>query len=173
MSRKRRSNCPIHFGLEVFGDRWTLLILRDLLLNRSSTYGDFLHAEEHIATNILANRLGRLEKDGLVTVERGASGRKARRYRPTEKAIDLLPVLMEITVWSATYDPHTAAPPNIVAQIRVNRPGLEQALRQQATTLVAKTEADQTPKPLVRAHEKSQRPFKKRTKTKKETPCPQ
>ena len=146
MPRKRRSDCPIHFGLEVFGDRWTLLILRDLLLNKSSTYGDFLDAKESIATNVLANRLGRLEKDGLVTVERGAGGQRARRYRPTQKAIDLLPVLMEITVWSATYDPHTAADPDIVTQIRANRPSLEQALRQQAAALVAETVVNQTPK---------------------------
>lgn len=144
MHRKRRSGCPIHFGLEVFGDRWTLLILRDLLLNESWAYGDFLEAAEHIATNVLADRLSKLEKDGLVTVERGPRGQRARRYRPTQKAIDLLPVMMEITVWSATYDPHTAADPTVVAEIRTNRARLERSLRRQAATLVAETKIKKT-----------------------------
>ena len=82
--RRRRSDCPIHFGLEVFGDPWTLLILRDLLLKGRSTYSDFLHAEEGIATNVLADRLTRLEQDGLVVAERGVEGGRARRYRPTQ-----------------------------------------------------------------------------------------
>lgn len=171
MHRKRRSDCPIHFGLEVFGDRWTLLILRDLLLNKSSTYGDFLDAEESIATNVLASRLGRLEKDGLVTVERGAGGRRARRYRPTQKAIDLFPVLMEITVWSATYDPHTAADPGIVEQIRTNRASLERSLRKQAAALVDATDVTQVTKrtPVI-TDEKNAGTFKERTQTKRRVP---
>ena len=67
--RRRRSDCPIHFALETFGDRWTLLVLRDLLLKGRSSYSEFLGAEERIATNILADRLARLQQDGLVVHE--------------------------------------------------------------------------------------------------------
>ncbi len=137
--RRRRSDCPIHFGLEVFGDPWTLLILRDLLLKGRSTYSDFLHAEEGIATNVLADRLTRLEQDGLVVADRGAGGGRAHRYRPTSKAIDLLPVLLEIIAWSAAYDPATAADPAFVARLRTDRPGLERDLRDQAAVLASAT----------------------------------
>ena len=88
--RRRRSDCPIHFALETFGDRWTLLVLRDVLLKGRSTYTDFLMAEEGIATNILADRLTSLQRDGLLARAPGG------RYRPTTKAIDLLPVLVEM-----------------------------------------------------------------------------
>ncbi len=137
--RRRRSDCPIHFGLEVFGDPWTLLILRDLLLKGRSTYSDFLHAEEGIATNVLADRLTRLEQDGLVVADRGAGGGRAHRYRPTSKAIDLLPVLLEIIAWSAAYDPATAADPAFVARLRSDRAGLERDLRDQVAALASAT----------------------------------
>jgi DNA-binding HxlR family transcriptional regulator len=137
--RRRRSDCPIHFGLEVFGDPWTLLILRDLLLKGRSTYGDFLHAEEGIATNVLADRLTRLEEDGLLAAERGVEGGRAHRYRPTSKAIDLLPVLLEIIAWSACYDPATAADPDFVARLRTDPAGLKRDLRAQAAALASAT----------------------------------
>jgi DNA-binding HxlR family transcriptional regulator len=137
--RRRRSDCPIHFGLEVFGDPWTLLILRDLLLKDGSTYSDFLHAEEGIATNVLADRLTRLEEDGLLAAERGVEGGRAHRYRPTSKAIDLLPVLLEIIAWSAAYDPATATDPDFVARLRTDRAGLERHLRDRATVLASAT----------------------------------
>jgi DNA-binding HxlR family transcriptional regulator len=137
--RQRRSDCPIHFGLEVFGDPWTLLILRDLLLKDRSTYSDFLHAEEGIATNVLADRLARLEEDGLLSAERGTEGGRARRYRPTSKAVDLLPVLLEIIAWSASHDPGTAADPDFVTRLRADRAGLEGDLRDQAAALASTT----------------------------------
>lgn len=137
--RRRRSDCPIHFGLEVFGDPWTLLILRDLLLKGRSAYSDFLHAEEGIATNVLADRLTRLEQDGLVVADRGAGGGRAHRYRPTSKAIDLLPVLLEIIAWSAAYDPATAADPAFVARLRSDPAGLERDLRDQVAALASDT----------------------------------
>jgi DNA-binding HxlR family transcriptional regulator len=130
--RRRRSDCPIHFGLETFGDPWTLLILRDLLLKGRSTYSDFLNAEEGIATNVLADRLTRLEDDGLVVAERSSQGGRAQRYRPTPKSIDLLPVLLEIITWSATYDPATAADRDFVVRSRTDRAALERDLRRQA-----------------------------------------
>jgi DNA-binding HxlR family transcriptional regulator len=135
--RRRRSDCPIHFGLEVFGDPWTLLVLRDLLLKGRTTYSDFLHAEEGIATNVLADRLSRLEAGGLLTADRGPGGGRARRYRPTAKAVDLLPVLLEVIDWSARHDPDTAADPDFVARMRADRAGLERDLRAQATVLMS------------------------------------
>jgi DNA-binding HxlR family transcriptional regulator len=91
--RRRRSDCPVHFALEVFGDPWSLLVVRDLMFKRRTRYSDFLNAEEGIATNVLADRLARLEEDGIIVKNdavRGASG----SYRLTSKGIDLLPVLV-------------------------------------------------------------------------------
>jgi len=131
--RRRRSDCPINFAVETFGDRWTLLVLRDLLLKGRSSYSEFLRAEEHIATNILADRLQRLQEDGLAT--RGADG----RYRPTAKALDLLPVLVEMILWSATHDQGTAAPAEFVERARHDRDSLVAELRSSCTTVQTQT----------------------------------
>ena len=75
--RHRRSDCPVHFALEVFGDPWSLLIIRDLMFKGRTRYTDFLTAEEGIATNVLADRLARLERDGILKKDsaiRGSSG---------------------------------------------------------------------------------------------------
>lgn len=122
--RPRRSDCPIHFALELFGDRWSLLVVRDLMFKGRSTYTDFLRAEEGIATNILADRLERLERDGITTRD-AATG----RYHLTDRGVDLLPVLVEIIVWSARHDPATAADPAFVARATTDREGLLAELR--------------------------------------------
>ena len=107
--RHRRSDCPIHFALEVFGDAWTLLIIRDLMFKGRTTYTEFLRAEEGIATNVLADRLVRLEEDGIIDKEIGSGRGTGSGYRLTPKGIDLLPIMLEVIGWSAKYDPKTAA----------------------------------------------------------------
>lgn len=102
--------CPIAFGVDLFGDRWTLLVLRDLLIMRKRHYGEFLASDEGIATNVLADRLQRLEAEGVLTRERDPGQANRYIYRPTPKGIDLLPILLEIVRWSGRYDPNTGAP---------------------------------------------------------------
>jgi len=109
-----RFHCPISFALDIVGDRWTLLILRDLLMNGKQTYGDLLASEEGIATNVLADRLAWLEAHGLLK-------KHPTTYRVTAKGLDLLPMMIEMVAWSAKYDPHTAAPRPIVRRIAKNR----------------------------------------------------
>ena len=123
---RRRSDCPIHFALEAFGDSWTLLIVRDLMFKGRTTYTEFLRAEEGIATNILADRLVRLERDGIIErdEERTSGG-----YRLTAKGIDLLPIMLEIISWSAKHDPSTAAPRAFVRRVRADRGALELEIR--------------------------------------------
>jgi len=128
LSRHRKSDCPVHFGLEIFGDAWTLLIVRDLMFKGRTGYRDFLKGGEGIATNILADRLLRLEENGIVEKEpspRGAVG----RYRLTPKGVDLLPVLLEIIRWSAKYDPRTAAEPAFVRRLKKDPEGLQSEIR--------------------------------------------
>src|SRR4030088_1275831 len=121
--RHRKSDCPVHFALEVFGDAWTLLIIRDLMLKGRTKYTDFLRAEEGIATNVLADRLVRLEEDGVIEKDASADGRGANGYRLTVKGIALLPVMLDIIGWSAKYDPETAADRSFVRRLRRDRNG--------------------------------------------------
>jgi DNA-binding HxlR family transcriptional regulator len=124
--RQRKSDCPVHFALEVFGDPWTLLIIRDLMFKGRETYSDFLRAEEGIATNVLADRLLRLEQDGVIQ-------KLGSVYRLTPKGINLLPIMLEIIGWSARYDPKTAADQKFVRRLRRDRAVLETEIRASLT----------------------------------------
>jgi DNA-binding HxlR family transcriptional regulator len=129
--RRRKSDCPVHFGLEVFGDPWTLLIVRDLMFKGRAAYTEFLRAEEGIATNILADRLVRLEADGIIEKEGSGGAGQSGRYRLADKGIDLLPIMLEIIGWSAKYDPRTAADRRFVRRLRTDKEGLMADLRAQ------------------------------------------
>jgi DNA-binding HxlR family transcriptional regulator len=91
-------------SLEIFGDRWSLLIIRDLMVRGYSTYKDFQQAGEGIATNVLADRLKRLKDANIITSESEASDARRIQYRLTEKGIDLAPVLLEILIWGARHE---------------------------------------------------------------------
>ena len=104
-SQQPRSTCPISFSLDVLGDKWTLLILRDMVFAGKSTYGEFLQSPEKMATNILADRLATLEAQGFVTKQVAADKKSKFTYRLTEKGLDLLPLLLEIIQWGTRYSP--------------------------------------------------------------------
>lgn len=107
--KKLRSHCPVNYGLEAFGDRWALLILRDIVFRGKRTYGEFLKSEEGFATNILASRLEHLIEAGILRREvHEADGRKDI-YSLTEKGLDLIPLLFEMVLWSAKYDSRSEA----------------------------------------------------------------
>ncbi len=116
----RRSNCPINVFLEVMGDSWSLLIVRDLLFTGPRSFQDFTAAPEGIATNVLADRLARLESAGMV--EKCRDRQDARRfvYRLSSKGFALAPILLEIILWAGTYE-KTAAPPMMLAGLRQDR----------------------------------------------------
>lgn len=103
MGMKKRSDCPISSSLDVWGDKWSLLIVRDLFDKQECTYGDFLKSDEKIATNILASRLQMLEENGIITKQSHPDSKAKVLYQLTEKGIDLLPVMVEIGFWAATY----------------------------------------------------------------------
>jgi DNA-binding HxlR family transcriptional regulator len=121
---KRRSDCPVNYGLELFGDKWTLLIIRDLMFKGKHYYGQLQQSEEKIATNILADRLAMLEEAGLILKKIDPAHGSKLIYRLSRKGIDLLPVLVEIIVWSAKYDQHTAADTKFVRRAIRDRDGL-------------------------------------------------
>lgn len=120
-----RSHCPVNFGLEIFGDRWTLLILRDIVFRGKRTYGEFLKSEEGFATNILASRLSHLVETGILSREDSPDRRKDL-YSLTEKGLDLIPLLFEMILWSAKYDRQSEARriPRLVELIRKDNRGI-------------------------------------------------
>ena len=109
---RQRSDCPIASALDILGDKWTLLILRYLLMDGKTLYGEFLKSGEGIATNILANRLERMEACGLITRSPYQAAPARYQYRVTRMGADLLPVLAEIIRWSNRHIPGTNRPPN-------------------------------------------------------------
>lgn len=117
----RRSDCPINFALELFGDTWTLLIIRDLMFKGKRTYAEFAASEEQISTSVLADRLKTLVDAGVI--RRTGSGRSTR-YSLKQKGADLLPVMVDLIVWSARYDSATAAPDTFVSRAVDDRDGL-------------------------------------------------
>lgn len=100
---KKRSDCPISCSLDVWGDKWSLLIIRDLIFKKECTYGDFLKSEEKIATNILASRLQALEENGLILKLEHPQSKAKVLYKLTQKGIDLLPIMVEINLWADKY----------------------------------------------------------------------
>jgi DNA-binding HxlR family transcriptional regulator len=118
---KKRSDCPISYALDIFGDRWSLLIIRDIMFVGKKTYGEFLTSEEKIATNILADRLAMLECAGIIKCKRDKEKKSRYLYSLTEKGIDLLPAILEIVKWSAAYDKNTAAPKAFVNRVKNDR----------------------------------------------------
>lgn len=98
-----RSDCPLNFGLEIFGDKWSLLIIRDLMFFGKRYYNEFLASAESISTNILAERLIMLEKEKIIKKEKDKSHKQKLLYSLTEKGIDLAPVIINIGLWSEKY----------------------------------------------------------------------
>lgn len=107
-------------SLEVFGDRWSLLIVRDLMVRGFRTFRDFKESGEGIATNILADRLRRLRKAGVVETEPDHTDRRKVNYRLTEKGIELAPVLLELLIWGAQHE-ETGAPCAVITEMAENR----------------------------------------------------
>ena len=129
---KKRSDCPLSCSLDVFGDKWSLLIIRDLLFGNKNTYNDFLKSEEGIATNILAARLKALEENGILEKTAHPDSKAKFLYRLTQKGIDLLPIIMEIYIWS---DKYLAIPSDIKSVIKEAKKDKDKFIKQVAREL--------------------------------------
>ncbi|MEH6348061.1 MAG: helix-turn-helix domain-containing protein [Bermanella sp.] len=127
-SENCRSNCPINFILETFGDKWTLLVVRDLMFKGKKYYGEFLESDEKISTNILAERLQRLETHGVITKEKDPDHKSKFIYALTEKGKALLPIMLEVTQWSSTYDALTNTPKEFSEALRVDKDGVKKGV---------------------------------------------
>lgn len=117
----RRSNCPISNVLDHVGDKWSLLILRDLMFFAKHSYSELQNSEEGIASNILSTRLAQLEQDGLIEKHIDPSDKRKRVYALTQAGQDMLPILLEMIAWSAKHDANTNAPADLLERIQSNR----------------------------------------------------
>ncbi|WP_337040690.1 winged helix-turn-helix transcriptional regulator [Emticicia sp. 17c] len=106
---KNRSDCPVSCSLDIFGDKWSLLIIRDVMMKGKVSYGEFLTSDEKIATNILANRLSTLENEKILVKEVSPTNKSKFVYSLTQKGADLLPILVELADWSIKYYENTKA----------------------------------------------------------------
>lgn len=124
MARKtiaqHRSGCPVSMSLDLFGDKWSLLIVRDLMVRGYRTFREFQRSGEGIATNILTDRLKKLEEGGILFHERVEDDGRSTHYRLTEKGISLAPVMLELLLWGARHEP-TDAPCAVIDHMEENR----------------------------------------------------
>jgi DNA-binding HxlR family transcriptional regulator len=124
---KRRSGCPLNASVEMLGDRWSLLILRDMMLRGFRSYKQFLDSYEGIATNILADRLKRLIAYGIIATHEDPSDGRKLVYVLTPKGLDLAPVLTEMVLWAAAHEETENAA--LVRQMRKDKQGFIAAVR--------------------------------------------
>jgi len=127
--KKRQSGCPVAYGLDTFGDRWSFVIIREIMLRGKKTYNEFLEMDEGISTNILADRLKHLEIEGIVTKTRDPDNYRSYIYALTEKGFDLAPIVLEIISWSGKYDGRPFALRTVVNKINTDRKGFEEKIR--------------------------------------------
>jgi len=116
----RRSGCPVSITLEILGDRWSLLIIRDMMVRGLRTFKDFLASGEGIATNVLADRLRKLEASGIILAETEKADARRINYRLTEKGIALAPVMLELLIWGARHE-DSSAPFAVIDQMEQHR----------------------------------------------------
>jgi len=127
LKSKKRSDCPISNSLDVWGDKWSLLIIRDLMDTKECTYGDFLKSPEGIATNILASRLQNLEENKLIEKLAHPDSKAKVLYRLTQKGIDLVPVMIEISLWAEKYFSIPADRKAILKEVKKDKTGFIKA----------------------------------------------
>ncbi len=127
--------CPVTFALEIFGDRWTLLVLRDLLLESHNTYKDIRAANPSMATNVLADRLKRLQRRGLIDKSRDDRDARQYIYRPTLLAVSVIPMIVEMIVWGSEHG-DGATDPEFVRRFHEDRDALIRELRARAREAV-------------------------------------
>jgi len=115
-----RSGCPVSISLEQFGDRWSLLIIRDMMVRGYHTFKEFQESGEGISSNVLSDRLRTLEAAGILLTEPDETDARRLNYRLTQKGIDLAPVMLELLIWGAKYEA-TAAPCGLIEQMENDR----------------------------------------------------
>lgn len=127
---KMRSHCPINYSLEHVGDKWSLLIMRDLIFKGKRHYNEFLESKEKVSTSVLGDRLKQLEESGIISKGADAVKKSRIKYSLTKKGIDMLPVLVELIKWSGVYDVKTEAEMDFLKQAQNNKEHLISTIKE-------------------------------------------
>ncbi len=99
----RNSKCPVNVAVEVLGDPWSILVVRDIVFYGKRTFGEFLNGDEQITTSVLTDRLATLTREGILTKSQSPADRRKEHYALTRKGLALIPVLVELANWGVTY----------------------------------------------------------------------
>lgn len=130
--QEHRSDCPINFALESFGDKWSLLIIRDIVFSGKTSYGQFLESDEKIATNILSSRLKTLGDGGIITKQRDPHKKTKYIYKLAPRGLELMPLLVDLIIWAAECVPMKSYRQTMLELERNNRAELIQRLQANA-----------------------------------------
>ncbi len=125
---KTWSGCPVRFGMSQFGDKWSFLIIRDLMFKGRQYYHEFMDAGEGISTNILANRLADLESNGIINKSKDPAKGSRFIYTLTKKGIELMPMMLAMMDWAEKYDNETEVPADFINKLRSEPDKLQQEL---------------------------------------------
>ena len=128
MKKRSPTICPLVFGLDIFGDTWSLVILRDILMRGKSHFREFLTSEEGIASNILSARLNDLVANDLLTKQQDPDNKSAAIYHPTNKALQLLPTIFELMRWGIMYNPHADTSGPVMSMLQDNPAKLQRQI---------------------------------------------
>jgi DNA-binding HxlR family transcriptional regulator len=124
----RQSGCPVAYGLDVFGDKWTLVVVRDMIFLGKRRFNEFLASPEKMASNILADRLKRLEEECVVTKRHDPENESKFIYELTPKGKELIPLILEVLLWGSKYAPNSNAPAELVRWVKKDRDGVTKAI---------------------------------------------
>lgn len=124
------SGCPMRYSMGILGDRWSLLIVRDIIFNGYSKYGDFLTNGEGISTTVLADRLARLERSGILSKIESSEAEARPYYLLTKKGLDLVPVILQFILWAANYDEHSDVSKEHAEKIRSDPEGFRRSIEE-------------------------------------------
>ncbi|MEL7196153.1 MAG: helix-turn-helix domain-containing protein [Bacteroidota bacterium] len=136
----KRSDCPVSYAMDLFGDKWSLLIIRDIVFYDKQFFKEFRSSKEKIASNILSDRIKKLESAGILVSEIYEKQRSQKVYSLTQKGIDLVPVLVEIMIWSAKYDNELAITPEFQEAMEHDREGLISRIKEKLIAGETRTE---------------------------------
>ncbi|GGK54317.1 winged helix-turn-helix transcriptional regulator [Amphritea balenae] len=125
---KAWSGCPVRFGMSQFGDKWSFLIIRDLMFKGRKYYHEFIEAGEGISTNVLATRLADLESNGIVNKSRDPIKGSRFIYTLTDKGIELMPMMLAMIDWAEKFDPVTEVPEDFINELRDDPKKLQQEI---------------------------------------------
>ena len=131
---EKRSDCPISYALDLLGDKWTVLILRDIALADKHFFKDFLEAGEGVATNVLSDRLKMLHDFGIIKSKPFEQNKTMKYYSLTEKGAELIPLIIELWTWGAKYDPGSTVSEETLQQRLTQKDQIIESYKAQATS---------------------------------------